>query len=159
MPQHCRLKLEHGTEAFYCGLHKLKQQTDPKDKLFILGDFNTRLGPDVELSKGVLGRHCKNNGRLLLEFCSEHQLITNTLFHEMDRFRATWRYPLSKHQHLDYTLTRQCDTRDILHTRVMSSADCCTEHRLIIGCYAAVTFTFKPLPGRKGPQSKKLQVH
>ncbi|WP_419586331.1 hypothetical protein, partial [Thiolapillus sp.] len=95
---------------------------------------------------------------MLLEFCSEHQLvITNTLFQQKDRFKATWRHPRSKHWHLlDYVLTRQHDTRDVLHTRVMPSADCYTDHRLV---RCKVAFAFKSPPKRKGPQTKKLQVH
>ncbi|WP_419629875.1 hypothetical protein, partial [Thiolapillus sp.] len=157
------LQAETGVkEAFYRDLHNLLQQVDSKDKLLILGDFNARVGRDFELWKGVLGRHgignCNDNGRLLLEFCSEHQLvITNTLFQQKDRFKATWRHPRSKHWHLlDYVLTRQHDTRDVLHTRVMPSADCYTDHRLV---RCKVAFTFKSPPKRKGPQTKKLQVH
>ena len=131
------LQAETGVkEAFYHDLHNLLHQVDSKDKLLIFGDFNARVGRDFELWKGVLGKHgignCNDNGRLLLEFSSEHQLvITNTLFRQKDRFKATWRHPRSKHWHLlDYIPTQQCDTRDILHTRVMSSADCYIDHRL-----------------------------
>ena len=55
---------------------------------------------------------------MLLEFCSEHQLvITSTLF-QQDRFKATWRHLRSKHWHLlDYVLTGQCDMRDVLHKK------------------------------------------
>ena len=62
---------------------------------------------------------------MLLEFNSEHHLvITDTLFQQRDRFKATWRLPRSKHWHpLDYAFTRQRDTRDILYTRVLRSAD------------------------------------
>ena len=61
-------------EGFSDDLYNLLQQVDPKDKLLILGNFKT-----------TMGRHrignCNVNGRLLLEFCSEHQLVTtNTLF-------------------------------------------------------------------------------
>ena len=38
----------------------------------------------------------------------------------------------------------------------MPSADCFTDHRLV-GC--KVAFAFKSPPNRKGPQTKKLQVH
>ena len=117
---------------------------------------------DFELWKGVLGRHgignCNDNWRLRLEFCCEHQLvIINTLFRQKDRFKATWRYPCSKHWHLlDYVLTLQQDTRHVLHTRVMPSADCYIDHRLV---RCKVTFAFKCPPKRKGPQTQKLQVH
>ena len=92
------------------------------------------------------------------EFFSEHQLvITDTLFQRKDRFKATWRHPHSKHWHLlGYVLTRQQDTRDALHTRVMPSADCYTDHKLV---RCKVAFVFKSPPKRKGPQTKKLQVH
>ena len=111
------------------------------------------------LWKGVLGRHgignCNDNGRLRLEFCSGHQLvITNTLIQQKDRFKATWGHPSSKHWHLlDYFLTRQHDTRDVLHSRVMPRADCYTDDRL---ARCKVVFTFKSPPKRKGHQTKKL---
>ena len=144
------LQAETGArETFYRDLDNLLQQAE---KLLILGDCNARVGRDYELWKGVLGRHgidsCNDNGRLLLEFCSEHQVvITSTLFQQKDKFKATRKHPRSKHWHLlDYALTRQHDTRDILHTRVMPSADCCTDHRLV---RCKVAFTFKPPPKRK----------
>ena len=149
-------------EAFYHDLLNLLQQVDSKDKLLILGDFNARVGWDFKLWKGVLDRHgtgnCNDIRCMLLEFCSEHQLvITSTLFRQNDKFKATWRHPHSKHWHLlGYVLTRQQDTRDALHTRVMPSADCYTDHMLVC---CKVTFSFKSPPKRKGPQTKKLQVH
>ena len=135
-------------EAFYGDLHTVITRIDPKDKLIVLGDFNGKHG---------LG-NCNDNGRLLLQFCSQHQLtITNTLFQQQDRFKTTWCHPCSKHWHLlDYILVHQRDARDAVHTRVMPSADCYTDHRLV---HAKLAFTFKPPPKKKGPQTKKLQVH
>ena len=100
--QLCRLILEYRRlSAVTCiiSCSKLTLKTN------ILGDFNARVGRDFELWKGVLGRHridnCNDNGCLLLEFRSEHELIiTNTLFQQKDRFKATWRHPRSKHWHL-----------------------------------------------------------
>ncbi|KAL8580882.1 hypothetical protein ACOMHN_039582 [Nucella lapillus] len=79
-------------------LHNLLQQVDSRDTVLILGDFNARVGRDFEVGKGVLGRHgignCNDNGRLLLEVCSGHELIiTSTLLQEKDRFNTTWRHP------------------------------------------------------------------
>ena len=51
------LQAETGVKVFYCNLHNLLQQIDSKDKLFILGDFNTRVGRDFDLWKGAPGRH------------------------------------------------------------------------------------------------------
>ena len=85
------LQAETGVkEAFYLDLHKLLQQVDSRDKLLILGDFKARVGRDFESWTGDLSRHgignCNDNGRLLLEFCSKHQLdINNTLLQQKDR--------------------------------------------------------------------------
>ena len=132
-------------------MHNLMQQIDFKDKFLIFRDFNARVGRDFELWKGGLGRHrtgnCSDNGRLLPEFCSEHQLvITNTLFQQMDRFKATWRRPHSKHWLLlDYALARQRDTREY-YTPESCPVQTST---LIIG---KVAFTFKSPPKRKIPR-------
>ena len=103
------LQAESGVkEAFYRDLHNFLQQVDSKDKLLILKDFNARIGRDSEPWKEFLGRHgfgnCDDNGRSLLEFYSEHQLvITSTLFQQKDRLKATLRHPRFKHWHpLDY---------------------------------------------------------
>ena len=81
----------------------------------------------------------------------------NTLFQQNDRFKATWRHPRFKDWLLlDYVLTRQRDKRGVPHTRLVPSADCYTDHRLV---RCKVTFAFKCPPKRKGPQTQKLQVH
>lgn len=148
-------------EAFYTELRNLLRDVGEADKILNMSDFNERVGRDLDVWPGVLGRHgvdnCNDNGRLLIEFCAERQLsITNTLFQQKACFKTTWRHPPSKHWHLlDYIIVRQKDVRDVLHTRVMPSADCYTDHRLV---RAKVRLTIKPLEKRKGPLVMKLQV-
>ncbi|KAI8499112.1 hypothetical protein Bbelb_228760 [Branchiostoma belcheri] len=148
-------------EAFYADLRSLLTNVKETDKLLVLGDFNARVGRDHEVWPGVLGRHgvgnCNDNGRLLLELCAERGLsITNTSYQQKARFKTTWRHPRSKHWHLlDYILVRQRDVSDVLHTRVMPSADCYTDHRLV---RAKLRLSVKPPVKRKGPQMRRLQV-
>ena len=99
-------------DKFYSELRILLQGTPTDDKLFVLGDFNARVGQDAVTWKGILGRHgvgnCNDNRRLLLEFCMEQQLvITNIIFQQKDSLETTWMHPRSKHWHLiDYVLAR-----------------------------------------------------
>ena len=77
--------------------------------------------------KGVLGRHsignCNDNGRLLLEFCTECLYYHYKHNLPIERSPKTnWMHPQSKHWHLlDYVLVRQQNLKDALHMRVMPS--------------------------------------
>ena len=146
-------------DKFYSELRILPQSTPADDKLLVLGDFSARVGQDAVTWKGILGRHgvgnCNDNGRLLLEFCTKQQLvITNTIFQQKDSLKTAWMHPRSKHWHLiDYVLARQRDLKDILHTRVMPSAECHTDHRLVC-CKLKLHFKPKPRKGGRAPQEK-----
>ena len=145
----------------YSELRSLLQSIPADDKLLILDDFNARVGQDVVTWKRILGRHgvgnCNDNERLLLEFCTEQQLvITNTIFQQKHSLKTTWMYPWSKHWHLiDYVLARQTDLKDILHTRVMSSADCHTDHHLV---RYKLKLHFKLKPSKGGHTKIKFKL-
>ena len=107
------------------------------DKLILLRDFNARVGPGCNNWKGVLGPHAtgklNSNGFMLLSFCAENDLtVTNTLFHQADKYKTTWMHPRSKRWHLtDYAICRRRDIRDVRITRTMQGAECWTDHRLV----------------------------
>ena len=122
---------------FYDQLHNLLVKISPDDKLILMGDFNARVGCDYESWPGIIGRHGVGkenaNGRLLLELSSIHQLcITNTKFQLPDKLKVTWKHPRSHRWHqLDHIITRRKDVQDIQLTRVLRSAECWTDHRLL----------------------------
>jgi len=148
-------------DKFYSELHSLMQSTPADDKVIILGDFNATVGKDATAWKGVLGRHgvgnCNDNGRLLLELCTEQQLvITNTIFQQKDSLKTTWMHPRSKHWHLiDYVLVCHRDLKDVLHTRVMPSVECHTDHRLV---RCKPKLHFKPKQRKGGPPKKTFKT-
>ena len=73
-----------GAEAewFYEDLQELLQLTPPKDVLFIIGDWNVKVGSqETPGVPGKLGLGIQNEaGQRLMEFCQENTLvIANTL--------------------------------------------------------------------------------
>lgn len=96
------------------------------------------MGKNNLIWTGVIGKHgigkVNANGMKLLSFCAEHDLtITNTIFQQKNKYKASWMHPRSKQWHLlDYVIMRRKDIRDMRITRVMRGAGCWTDHRMII---------------------------
>ena len=70
-------------ERFYEDLQDLLGLTPQKDVLFIIGDWNARVGnQDIRGVTGKFGLGVQNEaGQRLIEFCQENALvIANTLF-------------------------------------------------------------------------------
>ena len=124
-------------EKFYEELRNFLYSVPRQDKLILMGDFNARVGNDIESWKGVLGSHgigkMNSNGLLLLSLCQEFQLaITNTMFRLKNIHKGTWMHPRSNTWHmLDYVIVRQQHMVDVRITRVMRGADCWTDHRMV----------------------------
>jgi len=61
-------------EAFYDHLNSVLHSIPFKEWIFLLGDFNTRVGCDVSMWPKVMGGHSvgseNSNGNLLLQTCS-----------------------------------------------------------------------------------------
>ena len=87
---------EAEVEWFYEDLQDLLELTPPKDVLFIIGDWNAKLGsqgtPGVT---GKFGLGMQNEaGQRLIEFCQENALvIVNTFFQQHKRRLYTWTSP------------------------------------------------------------------
>ena len=91
---------EAEVEWFYEDLQDLLELTPKKDVLFIIGDWNAKVGsqetPGVT-SKFRLGIR-NEAGQRLIEFCKENALvIANTLFQQHKRRLYTWTSPDGQH--------------------------------------------------------------
>jgi len=95
-------------EQFYDDLQDLLELTPKKDVLFIIGDWNAKVGSQEIL--GVIrkfGLGIQNeSGQRLTEFCQENALvIANTLFQQHKKRLYTWTSPDGQYQNqIDYIL-------------------------------------------------------
>ena len=84
---------EAEVEQFYEDLQDLLELTPKKDVLFIIGDWNAKVGSqETRGVKGKFGLGILNEaGQRLIEFYQENALvIANTLFHQHKRRLYTW---------------------------------------------------------------------
>ena len=84
---------EAEVERFYEYLKDLLELTPPTDVLFIIGDWNAKVGSQE--TPGVTGKFglgiWNEAGQRLIEFCQENTLvIANTLFQQHKRRLYTW---------------------------------------------------------------------
>ena len=91
---------EAEVERFYKDLQDLLERTPRRDVLFIIGDWNAKVGsqetPGVT-SKFDLGVR-NEAGQRLIDFCQENALvIANTLFQQHKRRLYTWTSPDGQH--------------------------------------------------------------
>ena len=90
---------EAEVEWFYEDLQDLLELTPKKDVLFILGDWNAKVGsqetPGVTVNFGLGVQN--EAGQKLKEYCQENTLvIANTLFQQHKRRLYTWTSPDSQ---------------------------------------------------------------
>ena len=87
---------EAEVEQFYEDLQDLLELKPPKDVLFIIGDWNAKVGSqETPGVTGKFGLGIQNEaGQRLKEFCQENTLvIANTLFQQHRRRLYTWTSP------------------------------------------------------------------
>ena len=93
---------------FYEDLQDLLELTSKKDVLFIIEDWNAKIGSqEIPGIMGKFGLGVQNEaGQRLTEFCQENALvIANTLFQQHKRRLYTWTSPDGQYQNqIDYIL-------------------------------------------------------
>ena len=102
---------EAEVEWLYEDLQDLLDLTPKKDVLFIVGDWNAKVGSqETPGVTGKFGLGVQNEaGQRLIEFCQENALvIANTLFQQHERRLYTWTSPDGRYQNqIAYILCSQ----------------------------------------------------
>ena len=91
---------EAEVERFYEDLQDLLELTPKKHVLFIIGDWNAKVGSqETPGVTGKFGLGVQNEaGQKLIEFCQENTLvIANTFFQQHKRRLYIWTSPDSQH--------------------------------------------------------------
>ena len=127
---------EAEVEWFYEDLQDFLELTPRKDVLFIIGDWNAKVGsqeiPGVT-DKFGLGEQ-NETGQRQKEFCQENALvIANILFQQHKRRLYTWTSLDGQHQNqIDYILCSQRRRSSIQSAKTRPGADCGSDHELLI---------------------------
>ena len=123
---------EAEVERLYEDLQDLLELTPKKDFIFIIWDWNAKVGSqETSGVTGKLGLGIWNEaGQKLIEFCQENPLvIANTLFQQHKRRLYTWTSPDGQHQNqIDYILCSQRWRSSIQSTKPRPGADCGSDH-------------------------------
>ena len=126
---------ETEVERFYEDLQDLLELTPPKDILFIIGDWNAKVGSqETPGVTGKFGLGMRNEaGQRLIEFCQENALvIANTLFQQHKRRLYTWTSPDGQYlNQIDYILCSQ-SSRSSMQSTERPGADYGSDHELLI---------------------------
>ena len=102
---------EAQVEWFYEDLQDLLELTPQKDVLFIIGDWNAKVGSqETPGVTGKFGLGVQNEAaQMLIEFCQENtQVIANTCFQQHKRRLYTWTSSDGEHHNqIDYIICSQ----------------------------------------------------
>ena len=122
-------------EWFYEDLQDLLELTSPTDVLFMIEDWNAKVGSqEIPGGTGKFGLGVQNEaGQRLTEFCRENALvIANTLFQQHKRRHYTWTLSDGQYQNqIDYICSqrwRSCTKS----AKTRPGTDCGSDHELLL---------------------------
>jgi len=123
-------------EWFCEDVQDLLELTPKKDVIFIIGDWNAKVGSqEIPGVTGKFGLEVQNEaGQRLTEFCQENTLvIANTLFQQHKRRLYTWTSPGAQYQNqINHILCSQRWRSSIQSVKTRPGVDCVSDHELLI---------------------------
>ncbi|XP_057671223.1 uncharacterized protein LOC130902950 [Diorhabda carinulata] len=126
-------------EAFFDALQATLDKITSKDKVFIMGDFNSRIGNTVipGIMHSFNEEAVNDNGDILIDVCTLNELrINNTYFDHKEQQKYTFANTRGQKSTIDYIITnRKVHPSQILDVRVLTSANIGTQHGLVLCKY------------------------
>uniref|UniRef100_W5NGM3 Reverse transcriptase domain-containing protein n=1 Tax=Lepisosteus oculatus TaxID=7918 RepID=W5NGM3_LEPOC len=144
---------EDESERFYAKIEEALEQVPKKDIIYIMGDFNAKVGSQEEAN--IIGRcglgERKEAGDGLVQFCHENHLrVSNTWFMQPKCRLYTWTAPNGQRcNQIDYILCSQCWKSH----KTFPGADCGSDHELLVA-----TIKVKFCNIKKNAPSKRFDV-
>ena len=127
---------EAEVERFCEDLQGLLELTPKKDVLFIIRDWNAKVGSEeTPAVTGKFGLGVQNEaGQRLIESCQENTLvIANTLFQHHKRRLYKWTSPNGQYcNQIDYILCSQRWRSSIQSAKTRPGGDCGSDHELLM---------------------------
>ena len=123
-------------QVFYEDLQDLLELTAKKDVLFIIGDWNAKVGSqEIPEVMGKFGLGVQDEaGQRQIEFSQENALvIANTLFQQHKGRLYTWTLPDGQYQNeIDYIFCSQRWRSSLQSAKTRWGDDCGSDHELLI---------------------------
>lgn len=127
---------EQEHKDFYNQVKNALNQTPRDDIVYVMGDFNAKVGEGRE--GDVVGEHGlgvrNESGDRLVQFCHDNRFrITNTFFAQPKRRLYTWKHHNKRDRNqIDFILCQQKWKGSVLAAKTLPGADCASDHKLLI---------------------------
>lgn len=162
----CNDKLtEEEVDTFYGKLSDTIDSIPDYEDLYVMGDFNGRVGERRTPWTKNLGPYsdlktpCNYNGNHILELCAEHDLIiTNTFFQHRTTQIYTWYKwdSINVSSQIDFMLVRSHMRSNITDSRAIPNACLDTDHRPVITMYVTQS---KVITRNRKKQLEMINIH
>ncbi|KAL9979214.1 hypothetical protein ACROYT_G016844 [Oculina patagonica] len=125
----------------FCELLQQVYDRTPRDDIIItMGDWNAKLGHQLEGENGVVGKHGlgsdrSDNGERFIEFCAANNMaITTTMFPYKDIHKFTWTSPDKRTRNeIDHIAVNGIPKRSVQDVRAFRGANVGRDHNFVVG--------------------------
>uniref|UniRef100_A0A452GGJ1 Endonuclease/exonuclease/phosphatase domain-containing protein n=1 Tax=Gopherus agassizii TaxID=38772 RepID=A0A452GGJ1_9SAUR len=129
---------EEDKDYFYNRLQKILEILPDKDIIILMGDFNTKIGPDNTGYEQVMGTHAlgemSENGERFVDLCALNNLVIGgSIFPHKRIHKSTWVSPAGMTENqIDHVCISKKFRRSLQDVRVRRGADAASDHHLVV---------------------------